>query len=143
MVENEKRAPKYFQIFERRPRVQNLVFFLSMHAKALCIVDFWCKYVLCMYMIYQVFIGIHALKKVHYLSTGCTKVRCNYCFYEKHGFVQFMMYKTMVMSYKIKQTAIRYLPGALLERVQRVHLHPLKFGNGCNAPVLNGTLSTY
>ena len=26
--------------------------------------------------------------------------------------------------------------GADAERVQRVHLHPLKFGNGCNAPVL-------
>ena len=34
------------------------------------------------------------------------------------------------------------LAGTSLERVQRVHLHPLKFGNGCNAPVLNGTLST-
>ena len=27
-------------------------------------------------------------------------------------------------------------PGADAARVQRVHLHPLKFGNGCNAPVL-------
>ena len=29
-------------------------------------------------------------------------------------------------------------PGAVSSRVQRVHLHPLRFSNGCNAPVLKG-----
>ena len=32
--------------------------------------------------------------------------------------------------------------GADPARVQRVHLHPLRFGNGCNAPVLKKTESS-
>ena len=32
--------------------------------------------------------------------------------------------------------------GASLVRVLRVHLHPLKFGKGCNAPVLRGIFNT-
>ena len=46
-----------------------------------------------------------------------------------------------VVEFRISADLYHY-SGASLERVQRVHLHPLKFGNGCNAPVLNGTLST-
>ena len=41
--------------------------------------------------------------------------------------------------YVLRQTIIA---GASLERVQRVHLHPLKFGNGYNTPILNGKFST-
>ena len=34
------------------------------------------------------------------------------------------------------------VPGAALVRVLRVHLHPLKFGKGCSAPVLRGMFNT-
>ena len=37
--------------------------------------------------------------------------------------------------FKADQT-FHYIAGTLLERVRRVHPHPLKFGSGCAAPVL-------
>ena len=33
---------------------------------------------------------------------------------------------------------MRYYAGAVSPWVQRVHLHPLRSSNGCNAPVLKG-----
>ena len=52
---------------------------------------------------------------------------------------------TITLCHAHLKKAILYLKrakaGASLERVERVHVHPLKIGNGCSAPVLRTAIN--